>query len=721
MAAPTIYQDVAQDVDIEGVGQLFSGLKFWVAQRVPSRNRLLDDIKANGGEIVMLEKMADYRIADHLFKHCPPGSISYEFVDKSIQQGELRDPEDHRCGPPLGEAREPGSITRVAKGGRTPYTAEDDSILYKWVRDAEAAGSLAKGNEIYKQLEAKVGVSYGSLRVSTTKSIQYPRHPWQSWRDRYIKQLQNRPPSAFNIPHNPPPSPPSDHVAERVPPVALSAKEAQPTAPKSEQTNAPDIAGSSKTSIKEEFTLDELTGLFSSDDWEKLYAFADVIDGLSGDERYNAAWAEWAEFQEHQTAEQWRQYYEKVVRPQWLRDPTWKREQIKQKIEAKQDASSSSHSQIFSQQHEALEEQNEANAASATVQDTIVCHESPGYERDLQERAAKRLRGDDIPDDEHEGAESSQPVKRQRRMSTPSTIDLSWVSPVKPKPDKRTIAKAIVVTMTGLIEELSKPEVQRALLRSYEDEADDATESIESDHFTDLSRLPSPSEEHDEASLSELPSNTPTPRAARQKASNYDTQAILSSPTPDIISKPPRPIGFTHVQSRANPQASSSPPRHPESDASTTQSLQEFRRSLNDEDVAKISYAQIPPLLRPTSGSTAPSSSHSSSSDDPDPPLEVEEIDEFFNEQYAEGFSNEFIVRALKRTRMRPSLAVLVLDAWKEGKPLPNQRGIWSIEDDEAVEGGDGVALARLERKHTVDGWGGITERLIFLEAQRNR
>lgn len=156
MAAPTIYQDVAEDVELEGLGQLFAGKKFWVAQRVPSRHRLLDDIRANGGEIVLLEKNADYLIADHFRRDCPPGSISYEFVEKSIKEGEIRNPEDHRCGPPLGEARAPGAINRPTKSGRALYTAEEDRLLYKWVRDAELAGGLASGNEIYKQLEAKV-------------------------------------------------------------------------------------------------------------------------------------------------------------------------------------------------------------------------------------------------------------------------------------------------------------------------------------------------------------------------------------------------------------------------------------------------------------------------------------------------------------------------------------------------------------------------------------
>lgn len=156
MAGPTIYQDVADIVQLDGIGQLFAGKKFWVAQRMASRNHLLDEIKANGGEVVALEKKADYMIADHLRKDCPPGSISYEFVLKSIKDGQLRDPADHRAGPLLGEAREPGAVTRPAKGSRAPYTADEDRILYNWVRDCEANGGLSSGNEIYKQLEKKV-------------------------------------------------------------------------------------------------------------------------------------------------------------------------------------------------------------------------------------------------------------------------------------------------------------------------------------------------------------------------------------------------------------------------------------------------------------------------------------------------------------------------------------------------------------------------------------
>lgn len=165
MAAPTIYEDVVDVPGLENVGQLFAGKKFWVAQRVPARIALLDDIESNGGEIVKLEKLADYMIADHFRKDCPAGSISYQFVTKSIKEGQLQDPQDHRAGPPMGEAREPGAIHRPTKGGRAPYTPEEDRILYKWVRDFTANGGAESGNEIYKQLEAKVCV-YCNTRMA---------------------------------------------------------------------------------------------------------------------------------------------------------------------------------------------------------------------------------------------------------------------------------------------------------------------------------------------------------------------------------------------------------------------------------------------------------------------------------------------------------------------------------------------------------------------------
>jgi hypothetical protein len=155
MAASIVYDNVVEGAQLEA-GQLFTGKTFWVAQRVPHRVALLNLVRANGGQIVSREKEAVWMVADHFRKDCPPGSISYEFIHKSIAKGEVLDPDDFPAGPKLGTARDPGSIVRPPKGTRVAYTPEDDRILYKWVKDSEASGAQVSGNELYKQLEHKV-------------------------------------------------------------------------------------------------------------------------------------------------------------------------------------------------------------------------------------------------------------------------------------------------------------------------------------------------------------------------------------------------------------------------------------------------------------------------------------------------------------------------------------------------------------------------------------
>jgi hypothetical protein len=67
----------------------------------------------------------------------------------------------------------------------------------------------------------------------------------------------------------------------------------------------------------------------------------EIIDALKGKKDYDEAWEKWAQAQDNQTVDQWRQYFEKVVRPQWKRDPEWKREQIKKRVEERHQATSS--------------------------------------------------------------------------------------------------------------------------------------------------------------------------------------------------------------------------------------------------------------------------------------------------------------------------------------------------------------------------------------------
>lgn len=83
--------------------------------------------------------------------------------------------------------------------------------------------------------------------------------------------------------------------------------------------------------------MEELTaqGLFEKEDWEMLYAFASDISGEQGDD-YRQGWSRWAEGQP-QTAGQWRQYFEKVVLPQWQLDSDEKHALIKNRVEKRQE------------------------------------------------------------------------------------------------------------------------------------------------------------------------------------------------------------------------------------------------------------------------------------------------------------------------------------------------------------------------------------------------
>ncbi|KAF2680888.1 hypothetical protein K458DRAFT_344746 [Lentithecium fluviatile CBS 122367] len=795
MAAPTVYDNVTEDANVKG--QLFAGKKFWVAQRCPMRNHFLDQIRNNGGEVVKLEKQADYMITDHCRRDCPPGSISYRFVEQSVKKGELEDPEQHLAGPPVGTARPAGSAARPAKGGRAAYTAEEDRILYKWVRDCEGRGLLSGGNEMYKQLESK-----------------YPRHTWQSWRDRYMKQLRDRPPSAFNIPDNAPPSPPSDEPAEPAPAVKKEAK----VAPIKEASSSRQVSGSKNTRAKGDYTVEELNTLFNKEDWEELYAFVREIKSATG-QKYLDAWKAWAEDQETRTADEWRQYFEKVVLPQWERDPVWKRENVRKEVEKKREETASQKASQRSPSpadaeatktvepeagpstpkgkrklkrtesedarfDQYLEERHKSKYSSAYVyfardKKWSVWNEEPGLDY-TELHMALMTQWESLPAEERahyfalEAAEKSQNEGETTRKSpqvwlssstavheTPMYITEAYQKALKrihegdyaepleeeqvetPRPAKRRKSKGAPSELHESIEEVPMSGTQRQPLEIssassstsesqllQDDDVDvvepaqrvTAHESLDSDLDLDaLDTIPPP--QNLELNSSDYPSNTPTPRAPRHRVPTLDTQVILSSPTQAFsLEALPRPAHSTQaIEEDDEPPAESalffphSFDAELPSEASTTHSLKEFRRSLTTAD----SLTPLPPPQRSSPPPSSPAST--SSTEDPDPPLSPTEFDAFFDVQHAAGYTDDYITAALKHTRFRPVLAESVLAAWQEGKPLPNVRGVWSREDDLDVESESKEAMERLDRKHTMDGWGGITERARFLKAYRGR
>lgn len=358
------------------------------------------------------------------------------------------------------------------------------------------------------------------------------------------------------------------------------------------------------------------------------------------------------------------------------------------------------------------------SATKATSSSTAQYESSELHSKSGQ-KIVKRLREDDEPVEEE--TELPRSIKRRKSGSATPTNYGTRQQPLEissTQSSQDTIDSDINKEYNGLNLPDTVEDDEATMVELDGQDAERDVQSIESDEFQD--HLPPPPPGYETLSEDDLPSNTPTPRATRQKVSHFDTQAILASPSPEKL---PRSLDLAQDARDQEKQRSLSPVQLPDSDASITQSIEEFRRSLPEEDSAQYGYAQYPPQPLHVSSSPAPSvaSSTSTGSGDPDPPLSADEINEFYAEQNAEGFSNDFISAALKRTRLRPELTVKVLDAWSRGKPLPNERGIWSKEDDVAVESGDGYELAKLEKKHTLDGWGGVTERLVFLEGYRSR
>lgn len=151
--ATVVYTSHAADQAIHG--QLFAGKTFWIGQRTPQRSVYVTKVRSNGGDVVPLEKNADYLICDHLKNDGPPGGISYEFIDYSIRHGELVDPDRFLVGATRGTVRDVSSL-RPTKHTRTPFSTQDDAILWMWVKRCKEERAHTMGNEIYKQLEVDV-------------------------------------------------------------------------------------------------------------------------------------------------------------------------------------------------------------------------------------------------------------------------------------------------------------------------------------------------------------------------------------------------------------------------------------------------------------------------------------------------------------------------------------------------------------------------------------
>ncbi|KAL5339429.1 TRF2-interacting telomeric protein/Rap1 C terminal domain-containing protein [Aspergillus crustosus] len=171
----TLRQSGAGDGSGAGAGGLFQGMSFWFSATVPQRNRFKELVRQNGGTVKLFEKDADVQIVDHKKKNTSGNVYSYQFIEKSIQKGRLEDLETHRAGPST--ARPVGATHIPTRGHRLPFTLQDDQDLWDYMQPFERNPSApVRGNKIFEELEAK-----------------NPRHPFQSWRDRYLRRIRGNP------------------------------------------------------------------------------------------------------------------------------------------------------------------------------------------------------------------------------------------------------------------------------------------------------------------------------------------------------------------------------------------------------------------------------------------------------------------------------------------------------------------------------------------------
>lgn len=178
MAAHIVYNNVPprqgdQNNESDGTQKLFSGQKLWFSHAVPQRRWLMENARLNGATVVDRDVDADIKLVDHARKNQAPGTHSYKYVELSIRNSALENLADHAVGVSTRVARPVGSTVTAPRGGRVPYTEEDDQFLWDWMKPFEDNGGAYKGNEIYKQIE----------QVN-------PRHTYQSWRDRWIKNTR---------------------------------------------------------------------------------------------------------------------------------------------------------------------------------------------------------------------------------------------------------------------------------------------------------------------------------------------------------------------------------------------------------------------------------------------------------------------------------------------------------------------------------------------------
>ncbi|KAI4125849.1 MAG: hypothetical protein LQ347_005213, partial [Umbilicaria vellea] len=695
--AQVVYTNVTGDVGV--VGTLFQGMKIWFAQRVPQRQRFVQLVQANGGEVTPLEKNADIKLVDDARKEAPPGTYSYKFVELSIRNRQLEDLEDHTVGPPAGTARTIGSITRPAKGTRTAFTAEDDRVLFDWITASEQAGGKTAGNEIYKQLEQ-------------TNS----RHPWQAWRDRWIKQLHDKP--------RPAPAPRQDS------PSVHSDQGVKVNTVKKEEN----VLGESNKQM----------AMFSPKDVKNLLGHAeDILNILP--ENLTDAWANWAsEFPSH-SAWQWKDFWEKTVLPLHV-----KREAARTVEVSDEPSPGLSHPRIELRKP-AIDGPTPLLGSGEMSSPSKRMQMSPSYQPISPRLQVNKQAG---ADQVERGGHLGKGLVRDERSTTTDSESLFLPSLEAPVESSRSSKRKRIAAEVDELPHSSPLKTTHAVNKRSRQASSQEPLEVPSTPEQTQRELGTPFDpvngvidiDSDDESASDGLGLPPSQSLSEPSNSAYKAQPTFKDPTRylDLEVVPPEGGWESDGAAHTAQPTFKDPTRYLdlevvppeggwESDEAASQEfgkapeIDETQARRSDTQALLAGQTQVadfslpepdggwddlmpssPPRRVPASSQTAEVAAEEElESDTEENEADITaRLDKWIDSHVAAGMEAEDVALALKCTSMEADLAEDILPYLAKHKTIPGDvRGVWTDEDDEDLYASDGRRITRLQEKHGQEGF----------------
>ncbi|SLM36990.1 TRF2-interacting telomeric protein/Rap1, C-terminal [Lasallia pustulata] len=654
--------------DVGGGGALFEGMKIWLAQSVPQRQRFIQQVQANGGEVVPLEKNAHIKLVDHARNKALPGTYSYKFIEQSIRNGHLESLEDYAVGPPAGTTRTVGSITWPPKGRRTAFTAEDDRFLSDWVTAHQEEGGKTAGNEIYKQLEQKNS-----------------RHPWQAWRDRWIKNLQDKPRPA-PIPRRRSPAAGSDRAVG----VDITKQRKH-------------ILGKNKEQATE----------FSQEDLESLLGEAEGILNILP-ERLSDAWAAWAAKNPSHSAQQWRNFWESAILPLHMKREAKKA--AKDNYETDQvmsDPRLKSSKPAMDRPMQTLQSVEMSSCARRVERSPSYQPKSPKLQV-MKPACANQMNGNESRDgslarDARSGTTDSESLflpalevlvessRSPKRKRTAAEVDeLPHSSPLKVM---NSVYKR--QRQASSQEPLEVPSTPEQLPRELGTPSDPGNGMIEIDS--------------DDGSASDGLGMPASQSLSEPNQSARKSQTTFKDPTQYLNLGVVSPEGSWEENIAAKEESGKAPeidetqPRTMDTQALLAGQTQTPDFLIPEPDGGWDDLMpSSPPSRVPVQSKTAEDAAEEESDTDTEENEAdiTARLDEWIDSHVAAGMETEDVALALKCTSMEADLAEEILPYLAKHKTIPgNVRGVWTEEDDRDLDAGDGRRIRCLQEKHGQEGF----------------